>query len=311
MKDKKTRNEIRKVKDKEDKQGKTEKLFIALLVLLVVIVAAIFVILFSEKQTIKQEAQTTQADKADKGDKGHEIKEDFEDFILQLRGSEENISSNVKAIYVPAVDKDGNGVMTKISVEILPGNGKTLVDINNLLFWADTQESIRKAKEIAQNITGVNLSNYDLIYQITANASVVGGPSAGAAITIATIAAILNKTINPNVTISGTINYDGTIGPISEVLAKAETAKESGMKIMLVPIGQSREVTYEEKKTCRTYGYVEYCEIEKIPKIIDIGQEVGIEVREVKDIFEVVKYFFQASALAKANEVESDEHKIE
>jgi len=303
MKDKK----IRKVKDKEDKQGKTEKLFIALLVLLVVIVAAIFVILFSEKQTIKQ-AQTTQADK---GDKSHEIKEDFEDFILQLRGSEENISSNVKAIYVPAVDKDGNGVMTKISVEILPGNGKTLVDINNLLFWADTQESIRKAKEIAQNITGVNLSNYDLIYQITANASVVGGPSAGAAITIATIAAILNKTINPNVTISGTINYDGTIGPISEVLAKAETAKASGMKIMLVPIGQSREVTYEEKKTCRTYGYVEYCEMEKIPKIIDIGQEAGIEVKEVKDIFEVVKYFFQASALAKANEVESDEHKIE
>jgi predicted S18 family serine protease len=307
MKDKKTRNEIRKVKDKEDKQGKTEKLFIALLVVLVVIVVAIFVILFSEKQTIKQEAkQTTQA-------KGHEIKEDFEDFILQLRGSEENISSNVKAIYVPAVDKDGNGVMTKISVEILPGNGKTLVDINNLLFWADTQESIRKAKEIAQNITGVNLSNYDLIYQITANASVVGGPSAGAAITIATIAAILNKNIKPDVTISGTINYDGTIGPISEVLAKAETAKASGMKIMLVPIGQSREVTYEEKKTCRTYGYVEYCEIEKIPKIVDIGQEAGIEVREVKDIYEVVKYFFQAPVLTeeaeKANEAESDEIK--
>jgi len=197
----------------------------------------------------------------------------------------------VKSIKVPAIDKRGEGVITQIVVEAMPGVGRTLVDINDLLFWADTQESIREARDVAMNYTNVNLENYDLIYHIYANASIVGGPSAGAAITIATIAAILNKTIRDDITITGSINYDGTIGPVSDILEKAKIAKKHNINLILVPLTQSREVVYEERKVCRKYGSTEYCKTEYLPKVIDIEEEVGIEVKEVKDIDEALSYF--------------------
>lgn len=197
----------------------------------------------------------------------------------------------VKSMKVPAVDKKGNGVITTVVVEVMPGIGRTLVDINNLLFWADTQESIRKAKDVAENYTGINLSNYDLIYHIYTNASIVGGPSAGAPIAILTIAALQNKNLRPDVMITGSINYDGTIGPVGDIFEKAKIAKENGASIFLVPLTQSKEEIIEEKETCRKIGTTEYCTKEQKIKIVNISKEVGIEVIEVANIEEALSYF--------------------
>src|SRR3989344_4142465 len=96
---------------------------------------------------------------------------------------------------LPAVNQEGNGVTTTLSVEAMPGNGRILLDINDLLFWADTEHSMRKARIVAGNVSGINVENYDIIYNIDANASLIGGESAGAALTIATIAALQNKSL--------------------------------------------------------------------------------------------------------------------
>ena len=205
-----------------------------------------------------------------------------------------NLSSNmsIASITVPAVDKQGDGVSTTIMVEAMPGIGRTLVDINNLLYWADTQNSIRTARQVAQDITGISTDNYDLIYHIYANASIVGGPSAGSAITIATIAVLTNKTLNKNVGITGTINHDGTIGPIGNILAKAKAAKQAGIITFLVPLTQGRDIIYENKKHCEKYGGSEFCTVEQIPKKINIGKEADINVVEVENIRQAMKYFF-------------------
>ncbi len=58
-----------------------------------------------------------------------------------------------------------------------------------------------------------------------------------------------------------------------------------------MPLTQSKEVVYEEKKICKKYGNVEYCRVEQIPKVINIAEEVGIEVKEVKNIEEALSYF--------------------
>jgi uncharacterized protein len=129
--------------------------------------------------------------------------------------------SNVShaSVMVPAVDQQGNGVVTILDVQAASGYERTLVNIDKLLFWTDTQNSIRTARFVAENITGVNLSNYDLIYTVKANATVIEGASAGAALTVATVAAIQGKEINTSVMMTGTINHDGTIGPVGEILS--------------------------------------------------------------------------------------------
>jgi uncharacterized protein len=199
-------------------------------------------------------------------------------------------NASFASIRVPAVDQGGNGVITILDVQVIPGYGRVLTNIDTLLFWVDTQNSIRTARSVAENITGADLSKHDLIYTITANASVIEGASAGAALTVATIAALENKTIDPSVMITGTINHDGTIGPVGEILSKANVAKSVGAELFLVPISQSFQVTYESRKHCEQIGFSEICTIETIPHKVDVGEQVGIDIIEVGTIEEAMEH---------------------
>ena len=194
-------------------------------------------------------------------------------------------------VIVPAVDQDGNGVATLLHVQVVPGSGKALVNIDKLLFWVDTQNSIRTARSVAENVMGIDLSQSDLVYTITANASVVEGPSAGAALTVATIAALQNKAVKHNVMMTGTISHDGIVGPVGHVLEKAMAAKSIGAGIFLVPPTQSVEITYETKRRCEKIGWTDYCTIETVPSEKNIAEEVNITVIEVEDINNALKYF--------------------
>lgn len=199
-------------------------------------------------------------------------------------------NASLASIIVPAVDQSGKGVATNLTVQVVPGSGKALVNIDKLLFWVDTQNSIRTARSVAENVLGVNISYYDLVFTIEANATVIEGPSAGAALTVATIAALGNKSINQDVMMTGTINHDGTIGPVGEILVKANAAKDVGAKMFLVPVSQSTVVTYELRRHCEIIGWTEICTTETIPKKVDVANETGIDIVEVANIEEALEY---------------------
>ena len=199
---------------------------------------------------------------------------------------------SLASINVPAIDENGNGVITSIIVQAAPGNGKTLTNIDKILFWIDTQGSIRTARSVAESVTGLNLSRYDIIYTITANATIIEGPSAGAALTIATITALENRTINPSIMMTGTINPDGTIGMAGSIKEKAEIAKNAGATTFLIPFGYLAEtVGYERVRVCEEMNGIEYCETEYVPKMMGLSESLGIKIEEVKNIKEALEYF--------------------
>lgn len=196
------------------------------------------------------------------------------------------------SMYLPAVDADGKGVNTILTIEVTPGTGRTLTDIDNLLFWADTQHSIRIARRVAENITGKRMEDYDIVYTIEANASLIGGPSAGAALAVATIAALEGRKLKDNVMITGSINRDGSIGPVSSVLEKAKAAKEAGVELFLVPLLQSRDVIYETTENCEVFGASQICTTETKPRKVEVEKESGIEIVEVASVQDAMEYFF-------------------
>ena len=202
----------------------------------------------------------------------------------------EPIYSHIE-INLVAVDQNGNGVTTPLIVEAKPGNGKALTNVDKLLFWVDTQYSIQVAKAVAENVTKINASNYDLIYSIETNASIIGGPSAGAALTIATISALKNEKIRNDVMITGTINEDGIIGEVGGVLEKAKAAKDVGAKLFLVPKGQGEQTFLKPEETCiKKAGFI-FCETVYKPITVNIGKDAGIAVVEVENVTEAYKYF--------------------
>jgi uncharacterized protein len=201
------------------------------------------------------------------------------------------IEEGTAYISVPAVSNSGEGVSTLLAVKAEPGTGKTLVDIDSLLFWVDTQNSIRMAKKVAENITNLSTDGYDMTFSVMANASLIGGESAGAALALASIAALTGETLREDVMITGTVNHDGSIGPIGGVLEKAMAAKQVNVKTFLVPLLQSNEITYDETEHCEKFGLMEWCTTERIPKQVNIGDEAEIEVIEVGTIKEAYNYF--------------------
>lgn len=200
-------------------------------------------------------------------------------------------SSNTVTLDAPAVDNSGNGVVTLLRVEARPGTGRTLVDINGILFFVDTQNSIQIATEVAANYTHVKLSDIDLIYSVETNASVIEGPSAGAALTISTIAALEGKQLNHSVMITGTINPDGSIGPVGGIPAKAKASKDAGATLFLVPQGQGIQTTYTPVQQCQQIGLITYCTTEYKASSVDVSKDLGINVAQVNNIQDALPYF--------------------
>jgi uncharacterized protein len=121
----------------------------------------------------------------------------------------------------------------------------------------------------------------------------IDGPSAGAATTVATIAALMDKIVKKNVIITGTINEDGSIGPVGGIFQKAQAASEAGAELFFVPDGQSVLTMYRE--VVRKRGSFQFVTYE--PVIVDLNKYSenlgwGIQVREVSTIEEAVNLMF-------------------
>ncbi len=197
------------------------------------------------------------------------------------------------SIKLPAVNRNGTGVAANLDVSIVPGSGLILLNLNRVLSKEETTNSIRMAALVASEITGIDFANIDIIYDIYANATVLEGPSAGAAMTIATIAALEDKQVNNKVMITGTINHDGTIGPAGRIKEKAISAKENGANAFYVPPGASKEINYSEQEFCHKWGTYEYCQPELRTEVIDLSEVAGIEIIEAERVTDILDAFLK------------------
>lgn len=214
----------------------------------------------------------------------------LERIVTQYIYTSDNVTYSYAEIGLVAVDQNGNGIITPLTVEVKPGDGKILTNIEKILFWVDTQQSMQTAKQVAGNITGIDVDKYDLVYSLKSNATLVGGPSAGGALTAATIAALENKKIKSDVMMTGTINPDGTIGEVGGILEKAKAAKDVGAKIFLVPKGQGTQTTLEPEQECVQRSSFMFCTTAYKEVTVNIGKDAGISVIEVENISEALRY---------------------
>lgn len=202
-------------------------------------------------------------------------------------------ASASRAINLAAVGSDGRGVLIPLTVELRYGDGKILVNIDNPSFIADTQDSMRLAVQEASRYTGRDLSQMDVVFSLSTNASMVGGASAGAGMAVAVIAAATGKQIRDDVVITGTIVEGGSIGRVGAIVEKARAAKEAGKRAILVPQGESAAQEQVQQCANETKGnvYEKRCTISYRPaKVSDL---VGITVLEVRSIAEAAAYLLE------------------
>ncbi len=194
---------------------------------------------------------------------------------------------------LPAVTRNNTGVFAEVGVAAKPGTGKIFINLNNVLSTSDVGQSARMAVLLASNYTGIDEGKTDFFFELSADATLLEGPSAGAAFTVAAVAALSERSVNPDVMMTGTINHDGTIGPAGKVKEKALSAKENGAKAFYVPVGASTEVNYTEEEFCHTWGTYEYCQPELKTDIIDLSEETGIKIIEAENLKDILDAFLE------------------
>ncbi len=130
------------------------------------------------------------------------------------------------------------------------------------------------AVTVASMLLGVNPQMFDFTFD--AGGGYIDGPSAGALTTVGVLAALLGDTPRDDVTMTGTINPDGTIGPVGGISHKLEGAKAAGKKIVLIPAGQRYD--YDEN-------------LKKQVDLVKKGKKLGLDVRLVSNIFDAYRIF--------------------
>lgn len=189
---------------------------------------------------------------------------------------------------LPAVDREGNGTLADLTVEASSGSGKIFIGFSkgSPLLNTDTQDSIQTALRIARKITSEALDDKDLFYTITAESDVVGGKSAGAAVTVGTMAVVLGEKLKSSAVITGTIEEDGTIGQVGRIFEKAKAVKSAGFTTFLVPQGEAVErVPFETCREQRTATQVIRECVQQFREV-DVAKETGLNIVEVANVYD-------------------------
>ncbi|WP_292517178.1 S16 family serine protease [Methanoculleus sp.] len=177
------------------------------------------------------------------------------------------------------------GTMVTVSVEVVPGRGRVLVQTTPLMGTV-FQETANRAVVFAANDSRVDLTESDIIFSIQGpeEVSEIDGPSAGALMVTLLLSVLEEFELNESVTVTGTIGEDGSIGPVSGVLEKAEAAAASGKTLLVLPEGNDRVVTYGED--VRSIGGLRIARQQ--PEIVDakeyIEEHLGIRVEYADSI---------------------------
>lgn len=206
--------------------------------------------------------------------------------------------SSVKAledgVTIPLVadrstDGGDEGVLLGARIIVTNGTGHVFVDTNPYT-QVDLQGSARLAAMVASDVMGIDQRTYDFYYIIDISSPIIGGPSAGGALTVATIAAMNNWTLKPDVVMTGMINPDESIGPVGGIPYKLEAAAAKNATLFLVPQGQSTVTV--RKTTGSTNGTFIISQVkEETVDVVELGKKLNITVKEVGTIQDAVLVF--------------------
>jgi uncharacterized protein len=206
--------------------------------------------------------------------------------VLPVNGV--SLEDGVQVPLVADYMSDGveKGVFLNAVVAVEPGSGHVFVDTSPYT-QVDLQGSARIAAMVASDITGIDQAAYDFYYVINVPSPVIGGPSAGAALTVATVAAINNWSIKEGVVMTGAISPDNSIGPVGGIPFKLEAAAEKGATLFLIPEGQ-RMVTVTNRTKKVGPGFIFTESKTEVVDLVEKGEALGVKVQEVADVYDAI-----------------------
>ena len=146
-----------------------------------------------------------------------------------------------------AVIGDRSGIVSPIAAEAAPAQSKEggkIIATGKLGEIAN--ESVQNVSALIKKYTNKDISDYDIHVQFIQTYDGVEGDSASVSIATAVISAE-DIPIDQTVALTGSLNVRGDVMPIGGATAKIEAAAESGIKKVLIPKSNMKDVMLEKK----------------------------------------------------------------
>ncbi len=201
--------------------------------------------------------------------------------------------TNVTTITVPVVGVSigpggiERGVVGKLMVTVAyPGNGDIYV-ASEPLTKVDTQGVARIAVMVASVLAHKDWTKYDFFFKFVTPSVIVGGPSAGIAMTVATYAALTGQKPLPYVAGTGTVGPDGVIGPVGGVYAKMVAAAKAGFKVIVIPKGEEIVTKRVTQAITTPFGFMETVKLVKV-NITQEAKVLGIKVVPAATVYDAL-----------------------
>ncbi|HWP98729.1 MAG TPA: Lon family ATP-dependent protease [Syntrophomonadaceae bacterium] len=136
------------------------------------------------------------------------------------------------------------GAVLELEVVVFPAEKKGQGSIRfNDTAGSMTRDSVFNAASVLRKETGEKLQNYDLHINIIGGGR-VDGPSAGAAIYLATLSAIQQRPIRQDVAVTGELSIQGQVRPVGALNEKILGARQAGIRKLLIPQDNMKDIPY-------------------------------------------------------------------
>ncbi len=177
------------------------------------------------------------------------IKKRKEYSTFQTQGSAVGVVNGLAAI---GGDQAGiseySGIVLPIAAEVTPAHSRDegkLVATGRLGDIA--KEAVQNVSALVKKYTGEDISRYDVHIQFIGTQEGVEGDSASISVATAVISAMEGIPIDQNTAMTGSLSVRGQVLPVGAITAKIEAASESGMKRVIIPKSNLKDIVLDAK----------------------------------------------------------------
>jgi Lon-like ATP-dependent protease len=158
-----------------------------------------------------------------------------------------------------------SGIVLPIEAEVTPG-GKEKEVIATGKLGTIAKEAVKNVSAIVRRFFGDELKEYDIYVQFLQTYEGVEGDSASIAVATAILSALKKIPVRQNTAMTGSLSVRGEVLPIGGVSAKVEAAIEAGIKKVLVPKSNMKDIIVDKDKLTKI-------KIISVENIVDVLRE--------------------------------------
>jgi len=159
-----------------------------------------------------------------------------------------------------------SGLVVPVAAEVTPAqtrNGGKIVATGRLGELA--KEAVENVAALIKKYTGEDISNHDIHVQFVGSRDGTEGDSASISVATAVISALEEVEVDQAVAMTGSLSVRGQVLPVGGVTAKIEAAAEMGIRKVVIPLANMKDVLLED----RYIGKIEIVSVETLKEVLE------------------------------------------